>query len=168
MLGLKAKEGLSTRTQLSNLLLSLTRGGTGNSRTGSSNASNVAFGEMERGNHRQIHHRQLLQSNHDICKGDRANAQCHMNAVLIGTVSLGKFRLKSCRERQQRWMVNGLYCLYMVNCLEQVKTKDGEEALVMYARRMYEYSEKWRKQAASDVVVMLLMPEIRVALYFRS
>ena len=36
MLGLKAKEGLSTCTQLSNLLLSLTRGGTGgNSRTGS-------------------------------------------------------------------------------------------------------------------------------------
>jgi hypothetical protein len=47
-------------------------------------ASNHAFGETVRGEHSQVHHRQLLQSLHDIHKNNRVVSQRAMGTVLEG------------------------------------------------------------------------------------
>ena len=45
-------------------------------------ASIAAFGDTEKNNHRQIHHRQLLQSLHDLFIQDRIGMQQHMDVIL--------------------------------------------------------------------------------------
>jgi hypothetical protein len=67
-------------------------------------ASLAAFGETERNNHWQTHHRQLIQSIHDIHKKVKKSSQKVMDQVLEGTGET--IRIHTTRERQQRWLVN--------------------------------------------------------------
>ena len=63
-----------------------------------------AFSEVEKGDHLQIHHRQLLQSIHSLHSSDKPFSQKLMDRAMEGT---SKFvRVTSKRERVQRWLVN--------------------------------------------------------------
>ena len=53
-------------------------------------ASNIAFGETERGNHSEVHHCQLLQSLFDLVSHDRDFAQRLLNEVIAATPIDGK------------------------------------------------------------------------------
>jgi hypothetical protein len=128
-------------------------------------ASNHAFGETERREHSQVHHRQLLQSLHDIHKNDRLVSQRAMGTVLEGTENT--FRIKTTRERQQRWLVNQRQALFVLSGLA-IMTANGEPALLAWAHYMYEHSDGWVKRASKEVVLMFLMPEIIVALHFEA
>jgi hypothetical protein len=112
-------------------------------------ASNASFGETERGDHSQVHHRQLLQSLHDVHKKDRAASRRAMATVLEGTGN--KFTLHTTRERQQRWLVNQRQAAHVLQGLE-MKTKDDVPALVAWAHYMVEHSDGWVKRAASEAL----------------
>ena len=67
-------------------------------------ASLASSGPTDRDNHSEIHPRQLLQSFHDVRKVDPVLSQTIMDRVLAGTDN--KIKLRSNRERQQRWQAN--------------------------------------------------------------
>ena len=55
-------------------------------------ASLAVFGDTERDNHRQVHHRQLLQSLHTLRDADSAYAQAKLDEIMEGSVT---FKLKT-------------------------------------------------------------------------
>ena len=70
-------------------------------------ASLGSFGETDRENNSEIHHRQLLQSMHDIHSTDAVASQNVMDEVLVEDGKLpGMVIVRTARERQQRWGVN--------------------------------------------------------------
>eukprot|EP00978_Attheya_sp_CCMP212_P000714 scaffold1423_cov39-Attheya_sp.AAC.1 len=110
--------------------------------------SNDAFGETDRGVHSQVHHRQLLQSIHDIHKNDRNASQRAMDTVLLGTNNTLKVR--TTRERQQRWLVNQRQASFVISG-QTIMTTDGVPALLAWALYMYEHSDSWVKRASMEV-----------------
>jgi hypothetical protein len=91
-------------------------------------ASLAAFGETERNNHRQTHHRQLIQSIHDIHKKAKKLSQKVMDQVLEGTGCV--IRIHTTRERQQRWLVNSRSCERILHAMT-TKMMDGMPALLV-------------------------------------
>ena len=61
------------------------------------------FGKTESGNSRQIHHRQALQSIHDVVIADKEFAQSIADEILLPHSI--KYSLKTIRERIQPWLV---------------------------------------------------------------
>eukprot|EP00978_Attheya_sp_CCMP212_P020213 scaffold57562_cov32-Attheya_sp.AAC.1 len=128
-------------------------------------ASLAAFGDTIRGEHRQIHHRQLVQSLHDIHKGHKSASQRIMNKVLEDTDL--HIHVHTERKRQQRWMVVQRMCQWIIDAMSIV-TANGEPAMVAWAHAMVDYHDGYQKQASKDVLVMLLMPDIVAALMFEA
>ena len=125
----------------------------------------AAFGDTERGNHRQSHHRQLIQSIHDVHKKVKTLSQKVMDRVLEGT---GKtIRIHTTRERQQRWLVNSRSCERILHAMA-TKTVDDKPALLVWAHEMSQHhTGNWRL-AAKDVVEMISMPNIMVGVHFEA
>ena len=67
-------------------------------------AASGAFGCTVKGQSRQRHHRQALQSIHDLHKANKPLSQAFMNEVMSGTNKIVTMKTK--RERVQRWLVN--------------------------------------------------------------
>jgi hypothetical protein len=67
-------------------------------------ASVYAFGNTEKADHTQVHHRQLLQSLHSLHTDDIPFSQAKMDGVMTGSSSTVKILTKW--ERFQQWMVN--------------------------------------------------------------
>ena len=67
-------------------------------------ASIFAFGETEKVDHSQVHHRQVLQSIHSLHAADKNFSQETMNDVMDGAEE--SVRITTKLERQQRWLVN--------------------------------------------------------------
>ena len=128
-------------------------------------ASIAAFGDTEKDNHRQIHHCQLLQSLHDLFSQDRIGMQEHMEIILGGQQQL---KIKTMRERIQRWLVNQRNASWVLEALS-IKLDDGSSALIQWARRIEKYTaSSVVRQIARDVATMLIKPEIITGLYFES
>ena len=128
--------------------------------------SKAAFGETDRDNHSEIHHRQLMESCHDVHFNNKTKSQAAMDVVLAGTGQ--SLHIQAPRERQQRWLVNQRWFSWLVYTAMKMKTADGTPAMLAWAIYMEAHSDKWVKRAAGEVVVMLLMPSILVACYFEA
>ena len=129
-------------------------------------ASMAAFGDTERNNHRQRHHRQLLQSLYDLFTLDRLKHQALMDKLMEN--SSGKITIKTMRERVQRWLANQRNSSWVVDTLQEL-SDDGTPVLIKWAHSCGDYSTSENtKVIAKDVVEMLFMPEILVALNFET
>jgi hypothetical protein len=128
-------------------------------------ASTAAFGETDRNNHRQTHHRQLIQSIHDIDKKAKQLSQKVMDQVLEDTGRM--IRVHTTRERQQRLLVNSCSCEWTLNAMATM-TVDKEPALLVWAHMMSQHhTGNWRL-AAKDVIEMLSIPNIMVGVHFEA
>ena len=138
------------------------------------NGASVTFsGESERGNSRQFHPLQLLQSIHDIHSVDPVASQNIINKLLSG-MGVKIYKLQTCRERPQRWRVNGLYALRILKMMA-IKLANGESLLTAWAKEMEAVGGKatgpdsqWMKQAAREILTMSLSQVIKISLAFEA
>ena len=131
------------------------------------NASIAAFGDTERNNHRQRHHRQLLQSLYDLFILDRFKHQALMDKLMEN--SSGKITIKTMRERVQRWLANQRNSSWVLDTLQKMSDDGNTPLLIEWAHSCGDYSTSENtKVIARDVVEMLFMPEILVALNFET
>lgn len=128
-------------------------------------ATTAAFGLTERDNHSEIGHPQLLQSFHDVHSKDRIESQNAMDTVMEGTDK--KVAIRTTRERKQRWLVNQAFAKYILGLFD-IETNAKEVCIIAWARYMSEHTDGWRRRAAGEILVMLLKPEIILALYFEA
>ena len=63
-----------------------------------------AWGDVEKGDQLQNHHRQLMQSIHSLHVDDKPLSQAYKDEVLEGSEE--KVVLNTSRERVQQWLVN--------------------------------------------------------------
>ncbi len=136
------------------------------------NAASVLFsGDPERGNSRQFHPLQLLQSIHDIHSPDTVSSQNIINDLLEGTGIT--YILTTNRERPQRWRVNGLFALRILEMMS-IELDDGINLLTAWAREMQLVGGKigpdsqWMKQTAGEIAVMAQSPAIKISLAFEA
>ena len=127
------------------------------------NASVGAFGETERNNHRQRHHRQCMQSIYDLMKIDPITHQALMDELLEATDM--NIKIKVMRERVQQWLANQRNASWIVEMYNQ--KIDNESVLILWAHAVGNHSNSENvKTIAKDVIEMLLMPQIIIALNF--
>ena len=129
-------------------------------------ASKFAFGEVEKGDHSQIHHRQLLQSIHSLHASDKPFSQKLMDRAMEGATT--SVHVKTKREREQRWLVNqrnSKDTLKMINA----ETADGVSALVAWALLFANESRApWKRRVGKEVATWTMMPEIMLGLHFEA
>ena len=124
-----------------------------------SHCMNEAFGPMERGNHRQFHPLQCLQSMHDLFKRGSVTYQKIFEEVLRD-LGLEPARMKTMRERQQRWLTNERNAAYQLVNIVPLK----EWALRV--RNTTHSSDHQR--IAHEVALMLRMPSVILGLTFET
>ena len=121
-------------------------------------------GDTVNAEHRQCHHRQTLMTMHSIHSDDRACSQAMMNRVVGSNI----VKLKTWRERQQRWLVNQRYATYIIQLLKK-RDPDGIVCLVAWGMWFANYSRSdWKRQAGKEVAIWLSMPPILLGLHFES
>ena len=124
-----------------------------------SHCMNEAFGPMERGNHRQFHPLQCLQSMHDLFKRGSVTYQKIFEEVLRD-LGLEPARMKTMRERQQHWLTNERNAAYQLVNIVPLK----EWALRV---RNTTHSSDHRR-IAHEVALMLRMPSVILGLIFET
>lgn len=125
----------------------------------------AAFGTKVKGDFRQVHHLQCMQSLHDLHYANKDLAQEMIDEVMSGCKS--SFRLYTCNERDQRWLVNQNYAREILRMLEY-KTLDGKCALVEWAVKYANRMSSWQQTVAKELSVWLQMPEVIVGLHFEN
>eukprot|EP00986_Skeletonema_menzelii_P016679 scaffold15440_cov101-Skeletonema_menzelii.AAC.1 len=135
-------------------------------------ASSIFSGDSERGNSRQFHPLQLLQSIHDIHSVDTVASQAIIDRLLMGTGM--KYKLRTNRERPQRWRVNGLFALRIIEMMS-IELEDGRNLLTAWAVEMHLVGGKvsgpdsqWMKQTAKEIAVMAQSATIKISLAFEA
>ena len=93
-------------------------------------ASIFAFGDTEKGDQRQVRHRQFLQSIHSLHSSDPSYSQAIMEKVMAG--SGVTVRLTTKREHVQRWLVNQRNARKTLEMM-QTLTADGTPSLTAWA-----------------------------------
>ena len=93
-------------------------------------ASIFAFGDTEKGDQRQVHHHQLLQSIHSLHLVDPSYSQAIMDEVMTGSGETVHLTTK--RERVQRWLVNQRNAQKTLEMMQKL-TADGIPSLVAWA-----------------------------------
>ena len=73
-----------------------------------------AYGVTERNNHSQVHHRQGLQTFHDVWTHNKRVSGIVLDGLLQAEEKEKGFRFRTSRERQQRWLANQDSCRRMV------------------------------------------------------
>ena len=138
-------------------------------------AASIRFsGDTDRGNHRYFHARQLLQTIHSLHSACPELSQKIIDKLLKTAADpLIIYILKTCRERMQRWLVNGKYAARILEMMDIMITTDGESLLTHWAKEMHTVGgklsgddSKWMKDASEDVVIMSQSPVIKIALTF--
>ena len=122
-------------------------------------------GLPEKGKHDQYHPMQLLQSIHDIHSQNRELSQSIINKILAKDKQLTKtqcvniYKLLTCRERKQRWKVNGMYGKRLLEALDMI-LYDGHNLITHWAREMHYIGgnvgndSPWMKDAAEHIMTM--------------
>lgn len=117
-------------------------------------ASMFSYGETEKGDHSQVHHRQLLQSIHSLHSSDRAYSQALMDRVM--TDADEQVTITSTREHPQRWLVNQENSDKVLKMLRKL-TKAGVPSLISWAlvigERVSQQLEASRGEGGCDVAV---------------
>jgi hypothetical protein len=97
-------------------------------------ASVLMSGEIERGNFSQFHARQFLQSIHDIHSRNPDMSQQIIDEIL--EESDETYTLRTCRERPQRWRVNGCYAKRILEAWD-IKDDEGNNLIYKWAEMMH-------------------------------
>ena len=129
-------------------------------------ASIFAFGDTEKCDHSQCHHRQVLQSIHSLHASDKGASQAYMDHVMEGS---GKaVRITTKREQIQRWMVNQRNAKATLEMLSS-ETNDAIPSLVAWAL-VYanESRSNWKARAGREIATWLSMPEVVLGLQFEA
>ncbi len=129
-------------------------------------ASIFAFGDVEKGDHSQVHHRQLLQSIHSLHSSDKAFSQKMMDRVMAGATE--SVRVTSKRERVQRWLVNQRNSKDTLSMIA-ARTTDDVSAVVAWALVFANESRSsWKIRVGREVATWVMMPEIMLGLQFEA
>ena len=122
-----------------------------------------AWGETERGDMRQIHYRQVLQSFFDIFKVEGNLVQATFDERLPPGVT---HKLRAQRERQQRWNVNQQSSAWWE---ELLKISDREfpemPAIIITMQLLHaKLPSGWKRTVVSEVATIANDPRIRIAM----
>ena len=129
-------------------------------------ASILAFGDTEKADHSQVHHRQLLQSIHSLHSSNKAFYQAMMDRVMEGASK--RVMLSSKREHVQRWLVNQCNSRQVLQMFSS-RAVDGTPSLIAWALTFANKSRSnWKRRVGREVATWLLMPEIQLGLRFES
>jgi hypothetical protein len=124
----------------------------------------ICWGEKERDNHEQVHHLQLMQSIHSLCADDAGYAQARLDEIMEGVET---FRLRTVRERQQRWLVNQVNARNLLDMLQH-RTADGDNALVAWALSYHNERSGWQQRVGGEVATWLQTPSLILGLLSES
>ena len=102
-------------------------------------ATEKGFGKTENGNNRQVHHRQAMQTLHDIVASDKEFAQHIADGILKGHGL--NYVLRTWRERVQRWLVNGRNAEYILKRLNIDISNAQKNFWVLWATAYLPYAE---------------------------
>lgn len=129
--------------------------------------ASIGFGgETERGNHQMMHHRQLLQNLHSIHTDDPVLSQAAADAVLADKGA--SYRIRTSRERQERWLVNQRHAARVIEGLELLGDDLETSFWVQWARYLHERSDGWKRRSLGETILMFLKPDIIVGLHFEA
>ena len=129
-------------------------------------ASIFAFGETEKEDHSQVHHRQLMQSIYSLHADDKNLSQAIMDEVMEGADE--DVRVTASRERTQRWLVNQRNA-QRIWAMYGKKTKDGVPSLIAWALYFANNSRStWKCRVGKEIATWLSMPAILLGLHFES
>ena len=129
-------------------------------------AINKAFGETERGEHSQCHHRQAMQSLGDCHKIDPVRSQQAMNDVLEGTDY--KIELAGMKENQIRWLQNGRNSIKLLTMIG-METVRGNSCLMEYGTKLCNTGKSpIQRRIAREIATWFSMPTIIAAYHFED
>ena len=130
-------------------------------------SSVVGFNDVIKGEHRQKHYRQLIQSIWDVLNICSSEFQSIFNSRLQPGVT---YKLKAAKERQTRWVANQENARKILKTL-RLKDKEHPDtpAIVVAARMLSENlaSGTWQK-VAKEIAIMANDSRIIVALEFEK
>ncbi|KAL7453283.1 hypothetical protein ACHAWC_004950 [Mediolabrus comicus] len=141
-------------------------------------ASNVFSGEPTKGDSRQFHPKQLLQSTHDLHSNDPEASQGIIDKILAELTETVKYILATCRQRDQRWRVNGLYAARLLAMMDIMVEDPRDESRIvnlltawaihmnLIGGKVVGDDSQWMKQAAEEVAVMSESETIKISLTF--
>ena len=125
-----------------------------------------AFGDTEKADHSQVHHRQVLQSIHTLHSSDNNYSQAKMDEVMKDAEKTVKISTK--REHVQRWMVNQRNAKKTLEMMESI-TQDGVPFLVARALTFANQSRSgWKRCVGMEIATWLSMPPIILGLQFED
>jgi len=129
-------------------------------------ATVAVFGLAKKGEHRQCHHRQVLQSTHDLHTSDSMFSQWVMDHVMKDSGC--KVQMRTARERDARWIANQRNSRWQLGKLH-VKTADGVPSLVAWAtyHANNNKSSDWRV-VGSELASWYQMPQTILAFMFEA
>jgi hypothetical protein len=126
------------------------------------NESRITFsGDIVRGDFGQFHPRQFLQSIHDIHSRNMQMSQQIINKLLRDLPDEVQYTLKTCRERPQRWRVNGLYASRLLVALD-ISLLDGKNLIARWAAQMFILGGRVGGQDAQWVIKVCLTFEMEL------
>ena len=129
-------------------------------------ASIFAFGDTEKADHSQVHHRQLLQSLHSLHSADPSYSQAIMDEVMAGSGT--GVRVSTKRERVQRWMVNQWNAQKTLDMFSR-NTSEGVPSLIAWALQFANKSRSnWKRRVGREIATWLSMELMILGLQFEA
>ena len=100
--------------------------------------------------HEQCHHHNLLMSIYSLHSDDTTFSQRMMEHVMGGSGEIVQIKTK--RERQQRWLVNQRYTLYVISLIS-VHTNENGMCLVAWGIFFANFSRSdWKHDVGKEIV----------------
>ena len=131
-------------------------------------ASEKGLGKTDKGNNRQIHHRQAMQTLHDIVSSDPVLAQIVADEVLAEFSPEYQYKLKTWRERIQRWLVNGRFAKKIMEGVDLLSDETTDNFWVLWGMHYLPLVDNWKRTAVEEIIQFFLMPEIIVGIQFEA
>jgi len=139
-------------------------------------ASEFGFGKTEKGNNRQVHHRQCMQTLHSIVVSDKILAQSLADKILKRNSDETsqdpkrrlKYKIRTFRERQQRWLINGRFAKIILEGHNLDLPLDDHGFWVTWAYEYLPLVSGWKRTALEELITWFMMPEIIVGIQFEA
>ena len=136
-------------------------------------ASEKGLGKTEKGNNRQVHHRQAMQTLHDIVSSDPTLADIVAEEVLDkiyeDTGNKYEYKIKTWRERIQRWLVNGRFAKKIMEGVDLLSNEnESANFWVLWGLHYLPLVDGWKHTAVEEIIQFFLMPEIIVGIQFEA
>ena len=131
-------------------------------------ASYGAFGSPEKGNHREIHHHQLLQSLYDLNSRDTLYLQLLMDEICEKYQVKEKIIIKMTKERVQRWLVNQRHAKWLLKTMSITVPNTDTSILLLWAIEVHSRFTGLKRTIAEDIMKMIEVPDIILALNYEA